>query len=197
MKDDRDPIEPDIQESQTKAAGEPINSASVSANPYAIPIAADMAVSMPPEATPLQAAATAKAAALGDIVDRIIAVLETENAMLSKPNSQALGPIVARKQAHFIEYEEWLKSNGDLRSVMAELPPDERAVLLDRAKRFDALLRENEVKLDAMVKSGEHIMGVISEVARRAAQPVRGYGAAGSINAASRTVAPVAVNGTY
>ena len=175
MTDDSTRAKTGVADSGPSKPDERAKPAGVTANPYAARPVAEPEGSDASENAPVRAAATAKAAALGDIVDRISAVLETENALLTRPNSQALGPVVARKQALFIEYEAWLRAHGDLRAVMAELPPEERAALLDRAKRFDALLRENEVKLDAMVKSGEHIMGVISEGARRAAQPVRGY----------------------
>lgn len=166
-------------------------------NPYAVP-ATNSDVAQPPVSGPeSNAAATAKAAALGDIVDRLTSVLALENQLLTQPKSSELGPVVARKQVLFIEYEQYLKENGDLKSLMAELPPSEKEALLARAKLFDQVLRENELKLDAMVKSSEHIMGVISEVARKAAQPVRGYGAAGTMNRATKTVAPVALNGTF
>lgn len=166
-------------------------------NPYAMPQAIAAAPAGTEGHSGHQAAATAKAAALGDLVDRLVSVLALENQLLDRPKSVELGPVVARKQVLFIEYERFLKENGDLKNIMAELPPSEKEALLSRAKLFDKALRENELKLDAMVRSSEHIMGVISEVARKAAQPVRGYGAAGKINQATKTVAPVALNGTF
>jgi len=168
------------------------------ANPYLqqdqVPeTAPDTAPDTAPAATP---AASSRTAAMIELVDRLIDVLIRENAMLSRPKSRDLGPVVAEKQNLFAEYEAMLKQIGSLSGLMAETPPDQKAVLMTRAKEFDDLLRENELKLDAMVKTSEHIMNVMSKVARKMTQPVQGYGRQGSMADSPKTIAPVAVNQT-
>lgn len=143
-----------------------------------------------------QGAANVRAIAMINLVDRLNSVLDRENALLDKPRSKDLGPVVAEKQGLFAEYEAMLRQIGDLPALMAEVTPDCKAELLDRAKAFDAKLRENELKLDAMVKSSEQVMRVMSDVARKMAQPVQGYGNKGSVSYTSKTSAPVALNQT-
>lgn len=146
--------------------------------------------------TEQQAAANVRAVALINLVDKLIDVLTRENALLDKPRSRDLGPIVAEKQGLFAEYEAMLRQTGKLSALMAEISPDRKAELLDRAKTFDAKLRENEVKLDAMVKSSEQVMRVMSDVARKMAQPVQGYGNKGAVSYTAKASAPVAINET-
>lgn len=148
------------------------------------------------EAADGQGAANARAAAMINLVDKLIGVLERENAMLDKPRSKDLGPIVAEKQGLFAEYESMLRQIGDLPALMAEIAPGRKAELLDRARNFDALLRENEIKLDAMVRSSEQVMRVMSDVARKMAQPIQGYGNKGAASHSSKVSAPVALNQT-
>ena len=107
-----------------------------------------------------------------------------------------LPSVVAEKQGLFAEYEAMLRQSGDLHALMAEISPAHRSELLERAKSFDAKLRENEMKLDAMVRSSEQVMRVMSDVARKMAQPVQGYGSKGAVSYTSKTSAPVALNET-
>ena len=165
------------------------------ANPYLQTPESDAPEQAEPAVAPI-AAASSRTAAMIDLVDRLIEVLDRENDLLDRPRSKELGPVVAQKQALFTEYEDALRKIGSLSELMAETPPDQKAVLLDKAKTFDTLLRENELKLDALVKTSEHIMTVMSNVARKMAQPVQGYGRGGSFADAPKAIAPVAVNRT-
>lgn len=160
--------------------------------------ASDTATGTPADTagTESQAAANVRAVAMINLVDKLIDVLERENALLDKPRSKDLGPIVGEKQGLFAEYEAMLRQIGNLSALMAEISPDRKAELLARAKDFDAKLRENEVKLDAMVRSSEQVMRVMSDVARKMAQPVQGYGNKGAVSYTAKTSAPVAVNET-
>ena len=168
------------------------------ANPYLnnAPTEGATTESLTAAETPQNAAASSRTAAMIDLVDRLIDVLERENALLTRPRSKDLGPVVAEKQSLFTEYEEMLKQIGSLAGLLAETPPDQKAVLVDKAKLFDEVLRENELKLDAMVRTSEHIMNVMSKVARKMTQPVQGYGREGSVTDSPKTVAPVAIDRT-
>ena len=146
--------------------------------------------------TDAQAAANVRAITMINLVDKLIDVLERENALLDKPRSKELGPVVAEKQGLFAEYEAMLRQTGNLSALMAEISPDRKAEIRDRAKTFDARLKENEIKLDAMVRSSEQVMRVMSDVARKMAQPIQGYGNKGAVSYTSKTSAPVAVNET-
>ena len=172
-----------------------------SANPYLNqPPAAETASSPAPAGaapeTEAQGAANHRAVAMINLVDKLIDVLTRENALLDKPRSKELGPVVAEKQGLFAEYEAMLRQTGNLPALMAEISPEHRAELLERAKAFDAKLRENELKLDAMVRSSEQVMRVMSDVARKMAQPVQGYGNKGAVSYTAKTSAPVALNET-
>ena len=134
----------------------------VNSNETSNPYLAKQAVQDTPEAqaadgaaTDAQAAANVRAIAMINLVDKLIDVLERENALLDKPRSRDLGPVVAEKQGLFAEYEAMLRQTGNLSALMAEISPDRKVEILDRAKVFDALLKENEIKLDAMVRSSE------------------------------------------
>lgn len=142
-------------------------------------------------------AASSRTASMIELVDQLIDVLVRENALLSKPRSKELGPVVAEKQGLFAQYEDMLQQIGSLSGLLAETPPEQKAVLVEKAKQFDDVLRENELKLDAMVRTSEHIMQVMSKVARKMKQPVQGYGRGGSMADSPKTVAPVAVNRTF
>tara|TARA_Y100000588_G_scaffold304399_1_gene327239 strand:- start:22 stop:558 length:537 start_codon:yes stop_codon:yes gene_type:complete len=168
-------------------------------NPYLAKQAAqDTPVAQAADGAPTdaQAAANVRAIAMINLVDKLIDVLERENALLDKPRSKDLGPVVAEKQGLFAEYEAMLRQTGNLSALMAEISPDRKAEILDRAKVFDTLLKENEIKLDAMVRSSEQVMRVMSDVARKMAQPIQGYGNKGAVSYTSKTSAPVAVNET-
>lgn len=168
-------------------------------NPYlAKPAAQDAPEASAPDGitTDAQAAANVRAITMINLVDKLIDVLERENALLDKPRSKELGPVVAEKQGLFAEYEAMLRQTGNLSALMAEISPDRKAEILDRAKIFDARLKENEIKLDAMVRSSEQVMRVMSDVARKMAQPIQGYGNKGAVSYTSKTSAPVAVNET-
>lgn len=175
----------------------------VNSNETSNPYLAKQAVQDTPEAqaadgaaTDAQAAANVRAIAMINLVDKLIDVLERENALLDKPRSRDLGPVVAEKQGLFAEYEAMLRQTGNLSALMAEISPDRKVEILDRAKVFDALLKENEIKLDAMVRSSEQVMRVMSDVARKMAQPIQGYGNKGAVSYTSKASAPVAVNET-
>ena len=163
------------------------------ANPY---LNQEEAAPNAQQAAPV-AAASSRTAAMIEMVDRLIEILTVENEMLDRPRSKELGPVVAKKQALFTEYEEMVRRIGNFSELMAETPPDQRTVLLDKAKLFDGLLRENELRLDALVRTSEHIMKVMSNVARKMAQPVQGYGRGGGVTDAPKAIAPVAVNRTF
>jgi|GEM_PF-1698639 len=173
------------------------DNAQPSANPYLNRPAAEEGTTLPAAAAgDAQAAANSRAVAMINLVDKLISVLDRENALLDKPRSKDLGPVVAEKRGLFAEYEAMLRQTGNLSALMVELSPGRKAELLDRAKVFDAKLRENEIKLDAMVRSSEQVMRVMSDVARKMAQPVQGYGNKGTVAYSSKTSAPVAVNET-
>lgn len=155
---------------------------------------ADATAASPSETA--QAAANVRAVALINLVDKLIDVLTRENQLLDKPRSRDLGPVVAEKQGLFAEYEAMMRQIGNLSTLMAEISPERKAELFDRAKVFDDKLKENEVLLDAMVRSSEQVMRVMSDVARKMAQPVQGYGSQGAVSYSSKTSAPVAVNET-
>ncbi len=168
-----------------------------SANPYLTQSTGqDGTMPVPAVAADAQAAANGRAVAMINLVDKLIDVLDRENALLDKPRSKDLGPIVAEKRGLFAEYEAMLRQTGNISALMVEISPGRKAELLDRAKVFDAKLRENEIKLDAMVRSSEQVMRVMSDVARKMAQPVQGYGNKGTVTYSSKTSAPVAVNET-
>ena len=145
---------------------------------------------------PPQAAANMRAITIINLVDKLIDVLERENALLDKPRSKDLSPVVAEKQRLFAEYEAMMRQSGNLSVLMTEISPATKMELLDRAKRFDETLRENEIKLDAVVRSSEQVMRVMSDVARKMAQPVQGYGNKGAVSYTSKISVPVAVNET-
>ncbi len=141
-------------------------------------------------------AASSRTAAMIELVDKLIDVLDRENTLLSRPRSKDLGPVVAEKQRLFADYETMLTQIGSMSGLMAETPPEQKTLLVARAKRFDDALRENELKLDAMVKTSEHIMSVMSKVARKMTQPVQGYGNRGAMADSPKTIAPVAIDRT-
>ena len=168
------------------------------ANPY---LQQDPAQEPAPEtdaaATAPAPAASSRTAAMIELVDKLIDVLNRENTLLSRPRSKDLGPVVAEKQGLFAEYEAMLAQIGSLSGLMAETPPEQKAVLVERAKLFDDVLRENELKLDAMVKTSEHIMSVMSKVARKMTQPVQGYGNKGAMADSPRPSRPSRSTGHF
>lgn len=140
--------------------------------------------------------ATARAFEMIATVDRLIDVLERETALLQRPRSAELAPVVSEKQAIFTEYEQAVARWGDLRALLAELTPELKEQVIAKARALEAALRENEMRLDAMMRASQSIMDVMQKVARKAARPIQGYGQAGTLRAPGKTSAPVAINRT-
>ncbi len=141
-------------------------------------------------------AANAQLQSMIDLVDKLIDVLGRENELLAKPRSRELTPVVSEKQGLFAEYEGMLRKVGDFSALLAQVDPGLKKVLSERAKVFEVALKENEAKLDAMVRTSQQIMKVMSDVAKKMAKPVQGYGNSGAVSGPGKTLAPVAVNQT-
>lgn len=138
-----------------------------------------------------------KAQNLIELVMRLTSLIERENDMLeSRPKSADLAIVVEEKQRLFADYETMIQDLGGLGGLAAELEPALRDELINVAKRFDEAMRQNERRLDAMVRASQRIMEIMRESVQKVSQPVGSYNAGGATKAYGGKAIAVAINET-
>lgn len=128
------------------------------------------------------------------LMEDLVDLLERENALLDKPRSRELGPVIEEKQALFKLYEEQINAIANDNGFAAGLEPDLRARLSEIGQRFDDLAKINERKLKLMTESSQQIVDKIADAARQAAGHVDSYGRTGASAGQASRSAPVALN---
>lgn len=137
--------------------------------------------------------ATIRAHNLIDLMQDLVSVLERENALLERPRSYDLTPLVEEKQALFKLYEDQIAAIAQEPNFAASLPDEINDRLKDLAYAFDDAMKVNRRKLEILTKSSQHIVDRIVEAAKSAAGQVPRYGRQGTVTE-GRAAAPVAMN---
>lgn len=137
--------------------------------------------------------ATIRAHNLIDLMQDLVSVLERENALLERPRSSDLAPLVEEKQALFKLYEDQIAAIAQEPNFAASLPDEINDRLKDLAYAFDDAMKVNRRKLEILTKSSQHIVDRIVEAAKSAAGQVPRYGRQGTVTE-GRAAAPVAMN---
>lgn len=137
---------------------------------------------------------TVRAHNLIGLMEDLVELLQRENALLERPRSRELGPVIEEKQALFKLYEEQVHAIANDNAFAAELEPELRQRLKDVGERFEDLARINERKLKLVSDASQKIVDVIADAARRAAGHIDGYGQSGASHARPARSAPVALN---
>ena len=136
---------------------------------------------------------TIRAHNLIGLMDDIMDVLERENALLDRPVLRELKPVVDEKQALFRLYEEQVRELSGQSDFADTLDVDLKDRLTDLARRFEDMMKTNEIKLNAMTRSSQMIVDRITSAAQQAAASASGYGRSGGAYQNGKA-APVAIN---
>lgn len=138
-----------------------------------------------------------RAEILTELIGNLIDVLERENAILDKPRSVDLGPVVAEKVELLQSYENQLSAIAADPAFAINLDEAVKVNLRDLSKRFEEIRQENERKLRLAVTTSNMIVDRIKEAATKAAgASLNSYGKTGTHNAYRQKAAPVAINET-
>jgi flagellar biosynthesis/type III secretory pathway chaperone len=128
------------------------------------------------------------------LMEDLVELLERENALLERPRSRELGPVIEEKQALFKLYEEQIHALANDNEFASALEPELRERLKEVGGRFEDLAKLNERKLKLVSQASERIVERIADAARRASGHVDSYGQSGASGAAPQRAAPVALN---
>ncbi|MBP5856974.1 hypothetical protein KAJ83_08135 [Marivibrio halodurans] len=128
------------------------------------------------------------------LMEDLVDLLQRENALLERPRSTELGPVIEEKQALFKLYEEQVHAIAQDATFASDLEPDLRERMKDVGSRFEDLARVNERKLKLVSDASQKIVDVIADAARRASGHVEGYGKTGDSRGRPVRSAPVALN---
>jgi len=128
------------------------------------------------------------------LMEDLVDLLERENALLERPRSRELGPVIEEKQALFKLYEEQIHALANDNDFAAALEPELKARLQEVGARFEDLAKINERKLKLAAQASQRIVDHIADAARKAAGHVEGYGQSGASRETGARSAPVALN---
>lgn len=138
-----------------------------------------------------------RATSLVELLRDLIDVMERENALLERPKSQDLAPVVEEKQQLFHQYEMQVRELTAVPGFSEVLGDDLRSQLKALSEDFERVSKENERRLRLASRTSSLIVERIREAATRASGTnLASYGDSGLRSNDKRQAAPVAVNRT-
>lgn len=138
-----------------------------------------------------------RASSLLELLRDLIDVMKRENALLEKPKSTDLAPIVEEKQELFLQYETQIRELASVPGFSAVLGDDLKGQLKALSEEFEQVCKENERRLRIASRTSSLIVERIKEAATRASgTTLASYGNSGMRSEDNRKAAPIAVNRT-
>ena len=114
-----------------------------------------------------------------DLIDEMIAVVESENKELARGIPASLSGSIVRKNELADRFERWVALVKERRLRIAESAPELRNRLLQRAARLEGVMAENISRLQAAMEASRHRVEAVMNAIRQHAEAESRYGANG------------------
>jgi hypothetical protein len=132
-------------------------------------------------------------AAVAAAAERLVAMLERENAALRARRNADVAAMAADKAVAAKIYEARLTALGEATAAFSDLPDDARRTLRSIGERLARELEQNASLLEVAVAASRKVMQILAEVVRTLSVGVGIYGANGAARRGSRSGAPTAI----